>query len=68
MNINGRIRLQLEKIKELEIITHSIDFENATFDKKKEILETKKSELNKLGFLYNLQKTFMNDKINRKII
>lgn len=25
-------------------------------------------ELNKLGFLYNLQETFMNDKINKKII
>lgn len=61
MKINKNIRTQLGILKELDLIINSNDFQNATFDKRREIYNMKNKELNKLKFLYNLEEAFINE-------
>lgn len=62
MNINKKVKTQLEILEELDNIIYSTDFANATFDKQTEILKNKKKELNKLKFLYNLEEALIFEK------
>ena len=61
MKINKKIRIQLEILKELDLIIYSPDFQNSSLENQRKILIKKKEELDKLKFLYNLEEAFINE-------
>lgn len=62
MKINKKIRIQLEILKELDLIIYSPDFQNSSFENQRKILIKKKDELDKLKFLYNLEEALLFEK------
>lgn len=62
MNINKRVRIQLDVLKELDLIIYSPDFQNSSFENQRKILIKKKEELDKLKFLYNLEEALLFEK------
>jgi BMFP domain-containing protein YqiC len=62
MNINKKIRIQLEILKELDLIIYSPDFQNSSFENQRKILIKKKEKLDKLKFLYNLEEALLFEK------
>lgn len=59
--IRPKVKNQLNILKDLDKIIYSPEFKKATYEKQREIIKLKQSELKKLSFLYNLEEAVYNE-------
>lgn len=62
MNINSRIKEQLLILRDLDLIIYSPDFQNASYDKQRELIVKKQEGVKKLQFLYGIEDVMIKEK------